>query len=733
MCVPRLDLDAAGLFEEGAIWPHPGALPRELGAGERVVDGAVVLKDGEALVLQVSGRLSGRAQVRTDALDDGATLRVFALWNLFDDLPRTRGKSSEFQARLGTLLRTQGVPRGSFDAPPATDVENDPNGVGFLVTIESPLHGELRVARVRFDELVPELPLRHSVGGETRPATPVAAGTTRRFELPAAPAGATVELSLSLPERIVRQRAPLRATVTAAGSSEGATALRFDERDPAAPPRRFEDLVFHFPESTAGKVVVEVAVESAAAGGAPAAVLVALPRLLPRRDASTPWNVLLLSIDTLRNDRLGAAGLAPNLLRFARESVRFTRCTSPANFTVPGHASMMTGLQPLVHGASRLGDRVSIRRWPSLAGQLAAAGACTAAFSGGGFVDPAFGFDEHYDRYSTLDPLMSPRNPRYDAGPLRHAEAANRKLRAEMSFARVADWVEAHADRRFFLFLHTYFAHDYWPSPEFVRALGAEPESEWPRPLDLPGADFPKVTARSPQLAWYRALYDAAVNETDAAVETLLERLRATGLLDRTVVVVVADHGEAFREHESLFHAAGLHDEVLHVPLLIRVPGVAPALVDAPVSLIDLAPTLLELTGAAPLEDVQGVSLVPLLHGGEPPDRLLLAQDCPAARIAADGTRVAVTHSALIGARFKLIRTVGEDEAIDALYDVLADPRETRDLAKLPEYTDALAAARSSLDHMLSAMQQAADRARARQESAAPNAGLDDDLHRLGY
>jgi len=738
-----LDLDAAGLFEQGAIWPHPGIPPRELPARERIVDGALVLQDGEALVLQIAGRLTGMAQVRTDALDDGATLRVFALWNLFDDLPRTRGLKDEFLGRLGNLLRTLPVQRKSFDAPPATDLENDPNGIGFLVTLESPLRGELRVARVRFDELVPERPLRHSVGGETRPATPVAAGTTRRFELPPAPAGATVELALGLPDRLARQRAPLRATVTAAGSSEGTATLRFEERDASAPPRRFEDLVFHFPEARREPTVVDVAVEAGVAGGAPTAVLAAVPKLLPRREAATPWNVLLLSIDTLRADRLGEAGeggeagkdadLTPNLSRLARESVRFTRCFSPANFTVPGHASLMTGLQPVVHGANRFGDRVSIRRWPSLAGQLASAGVFTAAFSGGGFVDPAFGFDEHFDRYCTLDPLMSPRNPRYDAGPIRHAEAVNRKLREAMSFARVADWLSAHADRRFFLFLHTYFAHDYWPSPAFARARGADAEGPWPPPLDLPTAEFGKVVAGSPQLDWYRALYDATVSETDAALEPLLARLRESGLLESTIVVVVADHGEAFREHGTLFHANGLHNEVLHVPLLMRVPGLAPATIDAPVSLIDLAPTLLELTGAAPLDAVQGVSLVPLLRGGEPPDRVLLSQDCPPIGKSANGTRVEITHSALIGSRFKLIRIVGEDESTDSLYDLVADPGETHDLAKDPLYTGALASARSSLEHLLGAMQQAADRAKALQESAAPNAGLDDDLHRLGY
>src|SRR6185295_14496189 len=175
-------------------------------------------------------------------------------------------------------------------------------------------------------------------GGETRPTVPIAVGATRRFELPAAPIGATVELDLALPDRMTRNHPPLRATVRVAGSLEATLEKRWDESATPAPtasttpsaataPRRFDDLVFHLPEGMREKTVVEVTLEAAVAGGSPAAALVALPRLLPRRDAATPWNVLLISIDTLRNDRLDdPRKLTPNLAQFARESARFTRC-----------------------------------------------------------------------------------------------------------------------------------------------------------------------------------------------------------------------------------------------------------------------------------------------------------------------------------------------------------------------------------------------------------------------
>ena len=738
----RLDLYPGGMVADGAIWPHPGETSQTLDPAQRIDHGRLRLKDGEALVVQVPGRLLGRARVDVEGSASGgdAKLRVFALWALFDDLAKTRGTRADFQGRVGTLIEERVLHEGSSgashdDAAGGATFQNDPKGKGFFVTIESPRGGELTLSHVQFIELLPAVVARHNVGGETRPALPIACGPFHHFELPAAPPGATVEFAVALPDRMAALHVPLRVEILAPGSSQPNARHRFDETGVTTPVRRYEDVVLRYPNGASGKTSVEVRLRpDGVADTTGLAVLVTPPRLLPKRDASTPWNVLLLSIDTLRNDRLDdPRNLTPQLAQFARESVRFTRCYSPANFTIPAHASMMTGLQPMVHGADRYGDRVSIRAWPNLAGRLSAAGAYAAAFSSGGFVDPAFGFDEHFDRYGTLDPCMSPQNPRYVQSPRRREPAYNRALHDGQSFGSVARWLDDHKDRRFFLFLHTYFAHDYWPSREFAAKLGTKSESQWPRPVDLPSEDFPKVAPGTPQLDWYRGLYDAAVSEVDAALEALFSGLRTSGLLETTVVVVTADHGEAFREHDTLFHSIGLHEEVLHVPLLIHVPDVKPAQVDVPVSLIDLAPTLLELAGAEPLRDVQGASLVPLLHGGEMEERLLLSQDCPPAGQDDKGNRIEVTHSALIAERWKLVRHIGAGGPVDELYDLLADPREEHDVAADPANAGARAAARASLERMLGALQRSAERARANREAATISESLNDDLHQLGY
>jgi arylsulfatase A-like enzyme len=333
-----------------------------------------------------------------------------------------------------------------------------------------------------------------------------------------------------------------------------------------------------------------------------------------------------------------------------------------------------------------------------------------------------------------LDALMTRRNPRYTRSPRRAMFEWNATVRDAMSLEVVTDWLDRHADRRLLLFFHTYHAHDYSPEAGTAKARGLPESAPWPPPIDLPVTEFPALKRDSPQLRHYEALYDATVTEVDAAVETLLATLERAGVLDDSIVVVTADHGEGFLEHDFLFHTTGLHDEVVRVPLLIHAPGLAGRTIDAPVSLIDLAPTLCELAGLAPPPEMQGSSLLPLLRGEEAPDRPILIQDCP---------QTGETHSALVLGRFKYLRWMrreGPPEearfevAREALHDLVADPLEEQDLALAPEHAATLERARVALDRVLTEMEATARRFSKRREfGEVAGADLDAELFNLGY
>jgi arylsulfatase A-like enzyme len=727
----RLDGTPASLLDrgeasQGNVWdaesqemPRPRAQRGAIEPG-----GAVTLRPRAAFVAQFPGRAHGRMRLslRGEASGAPAKARLFALLAPVPELARADAVPAELAQRLGAMLVEVAWPAGARAAESAL-FDGDPGATWFLLVVETDA-GELRLDHVELAERFPAAVQRHGVGAETRPSTPVAAGATRRVELPAAPAGATVELAVAPPEGMAPLVAPLRVRCRLEGSREGEVALEFVEPATGLPLRRWRDVVFHLdraPSGTGGTTALEVAVE----GAAGTAALVAEPRLLPTRAAATPPNLLLISIDTLRADRLGR-GATPNLDRFARSCVAFTRAVAPANYTTPSHASMMTGLEPAVHGALRFGERRSIRNWPALASRCARAGLATAAFTGGGLVDAAFGFDEGFDRYRTLDPLMTPDNPRYASGPRKSLPDYNRRLRAEASLDEVKSWLAGHADRRFFCFLHTYHAHDYSPSAATAAGFGVDPHA-FPKPAELDPKLFPTVAQGTAQLAHYERLYDAAASEADAAFGEILATLESSGLLATTVVLVTADHGEGFQEHGFLFHATGLNDEVLHVPFLLHAPGLEPATIDAPVGLIDVAPTLLELADLAPLAppaDVQGRSLVPLLRGGEASPRALLSQDCPP-----DG----LTHSAIVIGRFKYVRLAGEPGR-EHLWDLVDDPLEQQDLAADPDHASDLAQARAALDRKLAETRAAAERAATRApQDAATDADLAAELRRLGY
>ena len=284
-------------------------------------------------------------------------------------------------------------------------------------------------------------------------------------------------------------------------------------------------------------------------------------------------NVLLVTIDTLRKDRVGAfgnrSGLTPNIDRLAADGVRYTQAFSPVPMTLPAHASILTGLLPRRHGIRnntgfRLDDRV-----PTLATRLKEAGYRTGAFLGAFVLDGRFGlrrgFDEYDDRFPHADRAS------FDYAQRRAAEVV----------ALAGDWIlapDASRTAPWFAWVHLYDPHAPYEAPAEYRA------------------------GRSP--------YDAEVAYTDAMLGRLLDRLRAAHALDRTLIAVMGDHGESLGEHGEMSHGLFGYNATLAVPLILNASSTAPATVDAPVSHIDLAPTILDLVGLAFPALVDGQSLV---------------------------------------------------------------------------------------------------------------------------
>ncbi|HEX6884838.1 MAG TPA: sulfatase [Planctomycetota bacterium] len=330
--------------------------------------------------------------------------------------------------------------------------------------------------------------------------------------------------------------------------------------------------------------------------------------------AAPPPHVIVISIDTLRRDALAAfapeAGPLLALDRLARDSVRFENALSSASWTLPAHASLLTGLYPDRHGATD--RRVTLAsQVPTLAERLAARGYETAAFTGGGFLDPEYGLGRGFERYAAKT-----------HGKQERAEDAEGLL------ARVADYLDARRDGRpLFLFLHTYAVHNYYDARDEAAVRARQTR------LASRKAYVDCVLGRTscPEETWetLEALYRAELELLDDAFARLVAELERAGLWHDAIVVLLSDHGEGFEPARGRIHHGGrLHADQLAIPLLVRVPGVAPRAEAAPVSLVDLMPTLLELTGTPVPPDLDGRSLAASLRDGTPlAPRPLLAME----------------------------------------------------------------------------------------------------------
>lgn len=436
------------------------------------------------------------------------------------------------------------------------------------------------------------------------------------------------------------------------------------------------------------------------------------------RSASPP-NLLVIVIDAQRADHLSSYGYSrptsPGIDAFAARGARFTRAVSVSNRTGTSMASMWTGLLPSRHGVFRTGD-VLDEGFTTLAELLRARGYRTAAWCPNPSLDRSFGHAQGWDAYD--DDVLT----RVD-GDTR--EPWRRWETASAINERALRWIAAEPAKPFLAWLHYRDVHGpYVPPPPWDRAF--PPRGK--RPLTAA-----EIAARPPYLTLpddgddlqhYLAQYDGDVGYTDLRVAELLADLERRGVLEDTVVVITADHGEAFLEHGQWNHDASLYEEEVHIPLIVVRPGGTGRVVERVVSSLDLFPTLLALAGA-PASSSDGESLVPLLDGAGSGYR----REHAFAESRASWRRV---QRAVRDGKWKLIARDRPAAVLFGssyeLYDLDADPREQRDLAAAePERTAAMAAAlRAALESPTVAPGSAAAR-------PAIEQGLEQRLEALGY
>jgi choline-sulfatase len=387
-----------------------------------------------------------------------------------------------------------------------------------------------------------------------------------------------------------------------------------------------------------------------------AAVLAVRQR--PAAPVSKPGlDVLLVTLDTTRADRLGCYGYASaktrHLDRLAAEGTRFETAIATAPITLPSHSSILTGLYPFEHGVRNNGNFYLASRFETLATRLKARGYHTGAFVSSFILDRRYGLDRGFDVY---DDRME--------GEYKQVVALQAERRGDRTALALDRWIDERAKEPqapFFAWLHLYDPHEPYSPPH----------------------PFRDIFANDP--------YEGEIAFVDAIVASVLDRLRGAGLLDRTLVVVTGDHGESLGEHGESTHSMFVYDAALRVPLVFWRPGLVPAgrVVADSVRLIDIAPTILDLVGAPGLAAPHARSLVPLLMGrsaGPPPPAYsetllpMFYMNWAPLRAFRDG-------------RYKLI-----DAPRPELYDLPTDPGELHNLyAEQPRRAAAL---REGLDRL---------------------------------
>jgi len=352
--------------------------------------------------------------------------------------------------------------------------------------------------------------------------------------------------------------------------------------------------------------------------------------------ADTPaYNVILITIDTLRPDHVGCYGYTsiqtPYIDQLAGAGARFTQALTPVPITLPAHTSLLTGMFPLATGVHDFTDNRVPVGTGTLARILHDRGYSTAAFIGAPVLDARFGLNQGFDTYFDHFNLTSGQEVHLDAMKRPGDQVVDEALR----------WLGHHPSRPLFLWIHLYDPHSPYRPP-------------------VPYADR------------YRGRpYDGEIAFADAQVGRLMTALTLQGLWERSLVVLVSDHGEGLGEHGEKTHGFFIYNSTLHVVCIIRVPGDAPRVVSDEVSLVDVMPTVLQALGIPLPASLQGRSLLSLVAGrtGDSASNLYAESYPPFLHFGWNLLRGLQWHG------WKYIETTRPE-----LYDIRVDPGESRNL-----------------------------------------------------
>jgi arylsulfatase A-like enzyme len=486
----------------------------------------------------------------------------------------------------------------------------------------------------------------------TRPATP---------DTLTIPAGLRVGYSMQIPARAelyAQASSGCKAQLNVLAVREAEPDLLLAALDVDATPRPLRIALDRLEHAT---VRIDLAAEGCdVVLDAPTLSVAVPPEPQPALTRKPVRNVVLVLVDTLRADKLTPYNpqtrvQTPGLTRFLEGAAVMLHARSQETWTKPSVATLLSSLYPWQHNA--VSDEAVLPEAIELLPEtLSKHGFFTGAFIANGYISDKFGFKQGFDTYVNY---------------IRE----NRRSNAQTVAADVLDWLDARPhDKPFFLYVHTIDPHvPYTPPKDFLKLYDAEP---YAGPIDFLGGrgdllekikigHLPLEPRDKERLV---ALYDGEISYHDVHFAAIMAGLEKRGLADDTLVVLTADHGEEFWDHGSVGHGHSVYDELLHVPLIVRLPGVTQsgAKLAADVGLVDVAPTILEAVGQVPPGGMAGRSFLPELLGD--------AADAPRATVSGfmSGFRTVALGS------FKLLQS-GSDHF--ALYDTETDPGETQDIA----------------------------------------------------